>query len=334
MRGTVGYAAAIAAFHLVGVALLISASSAHPAIVGIGFIAYTLGLRHAFDADHVAAIDGVVRKLVQERRPSLGVGFYFSLGHSSVVCIMALVAASVTGLATALPFMRSIGGLVGTLVSGGFLLLIGIVNLVVWFEIFVLFQKMRKGSADCENLDRLLGSRGLIARFAGPLFRLVTSSRQAYPIGFLFGLGFDTASEIALLAISVAAVASALPIAAVVALPLLFAAGMTMMDTLDGILMTRAYDWAFSTPLRKIYYNLTVTGLSVTTAFGIGVLQLGSLLTHSPGGVWSGLLQLDFTTIGVGLVALFALAWVLAYGAWRFLHLEERSTQTLGQSVE
>ena len=320
------YAAAIGAFHLVGIALLLSAASAHPAILGIGFIAYTLGLRHAFDADHVAAIDGVVRKLVQERRSSLGVGFYFSLGHSSVVCIMALIAASVAGIATALPFVRSIGGVVGTLVSGGFLFLIGIVNLVVWFEIFVLFQRMRKGAADGENLDRLLGSRGLIARLAGPLFRLVTSSRQAYPIGFLFGLGFDTASEIALLAISVAAVASAMPIAAVVALPLLFAAGMTMMDTLDGILMTRAYDWALSTPLRKIYYNLTVTGLSVIAAFGIGVLQLGSLFNHSPAGVWSGLLQLDFTAIGVGLVVLLVLAWLFAYGAWRFLHLEERST--------
>jgi high-affinity nickel-transport protein len=233
-----------------------------------------------------------------------------------------------------LPFVRSIGGLVGTVVSGGFLLLIGIVNLVIWFEIFVMFQRMRKGGADCENLDQLLGSRGFIARFAGPLFRLVTSSRQAYPIGFLFGLGFDTASEIALLAISVAAVASALPIAAVIALPLLFAAGMTLMDTLDGILMTRAYDWAFSTPLRKIYYNLTVTGLSVIAAFGIGVLQLGSLFSHSPGGVWSGLLQLDFTAIGVGLVALFLLAWLFAYGAWRFLRLEERSTQTIAHSVE
>jgi nickel/cobalt transporter (NiCoT) family protein len=320
------YAAAIAAFHLAGIALLLSAASTHPAILGIGFVAYTLGLRHAFDADHVTAIDGVVRKLVQERRSSLGVGFYFSLGHSSVVCIMALVAASVAGIATALPFVRSTGGLVGTLVSGSFLVLIGIVNLVVWCEILVLFQRMRKGAADGENLDRLLGSRGFVARLAAPLFRLVTTSRQAYPVGFLFGLGFDTASEIALLAISVAAVASAMPIAVVVALPLLFAAGMTMMDTLDGILMTRAFDWAFSTPLRKLYYNLTVTGLSVVAAFGIGALQLGSLFNHSPGGIWSGLLQLDFTAIGVGLVAFFILAWLFAYGAWRFLRVREQST--------
>lgn len=331
MRGAGGYAFFIAALHAVGIALLLPAVVAHPAVLGIGFLAYTLGLRHAFDADHIAAIDGVVRKLVQERRDPLGVGFFFSLGHSTVVVLLAVATVAVARLAAALPALRDIGGFVGTLVSGGFLVLIGIINLVIWFDILVLFRKLQReklGAADA-SLDDVLRSSGLVARFAKPLFRLVKSSRQAYPIGFLFGLGFDTASEIALLGIAAAAAATALPLINVLALPLLFAAGMTLMDTLDGVFMTRAYHWAFSTPLRKIYYNLTVTALSVVAALAIGSLQLASVLGRTLGatsGFWAGAQHIDFGRVGLGLVMLFALTWLLAAGVWRFGRFEDRPT--------
>jgi high-affinity nickel-transport protein len=325
-----GYALIIAALHALGIALLLPAVAAHPAVLGIGFLAYTLGLRHAFDADHIAAIDGVVRKLVQERRDPLGVGFFFSLGHSTVVFVLAVAMVVLTRAATSLPALREIGGFVGTLVSGGFLVLIGIINLIIWFDILVLFRKMQRApDAGQSALDDVLSASGIVARFAKPLFALVKSSRQAYPIGFLFGLGFDTASEIALLGIAAAAAATALPLVNVLALPLLFAAGMTLMDTLDGIFMTRAYHWAFSTPLRKLYYNLTVTGLSVVAALAIGSLELASVLGRSLGsasGFWAGVQQIDFGSVGFGLVTLFALTWLLAAGVWRFGRFEERST--------
>jgi high-affinity nickel-transport protein len=331
VRGTGRYALVIAALHAVGIALLLPAVTAHPAVLGIGFLAYTLGLRHAFDADHIAAIDGVVRKLVQERRDPLGVGFFFSLGHSTVVFLLAVAMVAITRFAASLPALRDFGGFIGTLISGSFLVLIGIINLVIWFDILVVFRKMQREKAASGDgaLDDVLRSGGLVARFATPLFRLVTSSRQAYPIGFLFGLGFDTASEIALLGIAAAAAATALPLINVLALPLLFAAGMTLMDTLDGVFMTRAYHWAFSTPLRKIYYNLTVTALSVVAALAIGSLELASVLGRTLGttsGFWSSVQQIDFGSVGLGLVVLFALTWLLAAGVWRFGRFEERST--------
>jgi high-affinity nickel-transport protein len=323
-----GYALFIAALHALGVALLLPVVVAHPAVLGIGFLAYTLGLRHAFDADHIAAIDGVVRKLVQERRDPLGVGFFFSLGHSTVVFVLAVAMVALTRAATSLPALREFGGFAGMLISGGFLVLIGVINLIIWFDILVLFRKMqREPDAGRGALDGVLSASGIVARFAKPLFALVKSSRQAYPIGFLFGLGFDTASEIALLGIAAAAAATALPLVNVLALPLLFAAGMTLMDTLDGVFMTRAYHWAFSTPLRKLYYNLTVTGLSVVAALAIGGLELASVLGRTLGttsGFWAGVQQIDFGSVGFGLVMLFALTWLLAAGVWRFGHFEQR----------
>jgi nickel/cobalt transporter (NiCoT) family protein len=323
-----GYGGAILGLHLLGLLALLPASRTHPILLGIGFLAYTLGLRHAFDVDHIAAIDSTVRKLARDGQPTTGVGFYFSLGHSTVVFIMAAAVALVARWTQlALPDLRAIGGVIGTTVSGAFLVLIGLVNLFIWMDVYLIFQRMRRGGYDAEALDQLLLAHGIVARVAGPLFRLVRQSWQIYPIGFLFGLGFDTASEVALLALSAGAAAKALPLWGILALPVLFASGMSLMDTADGVFMTSAYRWAFATPLRKVYYNLTVTGLSVVAALLIGVTELAQVLAQTLGltsGVWGRLQAVDFGRLGYLLVTLFVLTWSISYGAWRFLHIEER----------
>jgi nickel/cobalt transporter (NiCoT) family protein len=323
-----GYGGTILGLHVLGILALLPAARFHPALLGMGFLAYALGLRHAFDADHIAAIDNTIRKLVRQDQSPLGVGFYFSLGHSTVVFLMVLATVLVARWTQqALPHLRAIGGLIGTTVSGGFLLLIGLLNLFIWLDIYLIFQRMRQGTHDPEELERLLRARGLIARVAGPLFRPISRSCHVYPLGFLFGLGFDTASEVALLALSAGAAASPLPVWGILALPMLFAAGMSLMDTADGIFMTTAYRWAFATPLRKIYYNLTVTGLSVVAALLIGLIELTQVFTQALGlsaGFWGWLQALDFGWIGYLLVGLFVVTWSLSYGAWRLLRIEER----------
>lgn len=327
-REWLGYGTAVLGLHVLGLLALLPTARAHPALLGVGFLAYTLGLRHAFDADHIAAIDNTVRKLVREKRSPLGVGFYFSLGHSTVVVAMVLATTLITRwMQQALPRLQAVGQVIGTTVSGGFLVLIGVINLFIWLDIYLIFQKMRRGAEDPDGLDELLLSRGLVARVAGPLFRLVSRSWQIYPVGFLFGLGFDTASEVALLALAAGTAATTVPIWGTLALPLLFAAGMSLMDTADGLFMTTAYRWAFATPLRKIYYNLTVTGLSVVAALLIGSIELIQVLVQTLGlttGVWGRLQALDIGWIGYLLVALFVLAWSFSYGAWRWLRIEER----------
>jgi len=327
-RGWLGYGSAVLGLHVLGLLALLPTARAHPALLGVGFLAYTLGLRHAFDADHIAAIDNTVRKLVREEQSALGVGFYFSLGHSTVVFLMVLATALITRWTQhALPHLQGIGGIIGTTVSGSFLILIGLLNLFIWLDIYLIFQKMRRGDDDPGALEDVLLSRGLMARIAGPLFRLVNRSWQIYPVGFLFGLGFDTASEVALLALAAGTAVSAVPLWGTLALPLLFAAGMSLMDTADGVFMTTAYRWAFATPLRKIYYNLTVTGLSVVAALLIGMIELTQVLTHAlrlTTGFWGHLQRLDFGWIGYLLVGLFVLTWSFSYGAWRLLRIEER----------
>jgi len=327
-RGWLGYGTAILGLHVLGLLALLPTARTHPALLGVGFLAYTLGLRHAFDADHIAAIDNTVRKLVREEQSALGVGFFFSLGHSTVVFLMVLATALVTRWTQhAVPHLHAIGGIIGTTVSGGFLILIGVLNLFIWLDIYLIFQKMRRGDEDPGALEDVLLSRGLMARIVGPLFRLVKRSWQIYPVGFLFGLGFDTASEVALLALAAGTAVSAVPIWGALALPLLFAAGMSLMDTADGVFMTTAYRWAFATPLRKIYYNLTVTGLSVVAALLIGIIELTQVLTQSFGltaGFWGRVRMLDFGWIGYLLVGLFVLTWSFSYGAWRLLRIEER----------
>lgn len=321
------YGVAVLGIHLLGLALLFPVVREYPQFLGIAFLAYTLGLRHAFDADHIAAIDNTVRKMMQQKQESTGVGFFFSIGHSSVVFIMALITAfSMACAKNNIPQLQEVGGLIGTAVSGGFLLLIGLFNLYIWFDIYRLFMKMHKGQFDEENLEQLLLNRGFISRFFGPLYRFISKSWHVYPLGFLFGLGFDTASEVALLAISANAASQAMPITAILSLPVLFAAGMSLMDTADGVFMTTAYNWAFSTPLRKVYYNLSVTGISVVAALFIGLIELAQIVTPKlglNGGIWGWIQNLDFGGIGYILVGLFVLAWGVSFLLWKVLGLED-----------
>jgi high-affinity nickel-transport protein len=322
------YALCVLLLHLAGVGLLIWSWPDYPALLGFGVLAYTLGLRHAFDADHIAAIDNTVRKLAQQRTNPTGVGFFFSLGHSSVVGLMTVVVAlAVTWAQTNLPALEHTGGLIGTSVSGVFLILIGMLNLIVLIQIFHIFLKMRRERHDDEQLERLLNSRGFVARLLNPLFKLVNRSWHVFPLGFLFGLGFDTASEVALLAIAAGASQSSLPVVAIMALPLLFAAGMSLLDTADGIFMTSAYQWAFRTPLRKIYYNMSVTALSVAAALVIGAVELLQLLAPKlalEGRFWDWVQELDFGSLGYLLVGMFVLAWAISYGIWKLLRIEQR----------
>lgn len=320
------FGAAVLGLHLLGLILLIPAVKEYPQLLGIAFLAYILGLRHAFDVDHIAAIDNTVRKMVQQKQEPMGVGFFFSIGHSSVVFIMALITAfSMVWAKENIPQLQAVGGLIGTAVSGSFLLLIGLFNLYIWFDVYRLFIKMQRGDIDEENLEQLLLNRGFISRFFGPLYRLINKSYHVYPLGFLFGLGFDTASEVALLAISANAASHAMPFTAILSLPILFAAGMSLMDTADGIFMTTAYNWAFSTPLRKVYYNLSVTGISVVAALFIGVIELAQIVTSKLGlnrGVWAWTQNLNLGRIGYILVALFVFSWGLSLLVWKVLRLE------------
>ncbi|TCZ78245.1 HoxN/HupN/NixA family nickel/cobalt transporter [Paenibacillus albiflavus] len=323
-----GYAWGVIILHAVGITLLLVSLPANPTLLGLGVLAYTLGLRHAFDADHIAAIDNTVRKLVQQRKNPTGVGFYFSLGHSTVVCIMALITALAAKWAEHnIPQLKEIGGLIGASVSGVFLVLIGILNVFIFVGIYRVFRQMRNKREDDDKLEDLLLNRGLLARFFKPLFAFVGKSWHVYPIGFLFGLGFDTASEVALLAISAGASNSAIPLTSIMSLPILFASGMSLLDTADGVFMTTAYRWAFRTPLRKIYYNLSVTGLSIVAALIIGMIELIQVLTPKLGlteGFWGWVQELDFGNLGFIMVGTFVLAWLISYGIWKTMRIEER----------
>lgn len=320
------YGIIVAILHLIGIILLLTNAHMYPQMIGFGLLAYTLGLRHAFDADHIAAIDNTVRKLVQQKKEPTGVGFFFSLGHSSVVFVMAVITAfSMKWAQDNISQIKEIGSIIGIAVSGGFLILIGILNLYIWFDIYKVFIGTRSGQYDEKHLDELLLNRGFISRFCGSFYRFINKSWHVYPLGFLFGLGFDTASEVALLAISANAATQAIPVALVVSLPILFAAGMSLMDTADGIFMTSAYNWAFSTPLRKIYYNLSVTGISIVAALCIGFIELTQILAPKIGlnsGIWKWIQDLDFGSIGYLLVGLFIISWGVSYLMWKILRLE------------
>ena len=327
----VPYGIVVLILHIAGISFLLIGAKNHPLLLGMAFLSYTLGLRHAFDADHIAAIDNTVRKLVQQKKNPIGVGFFFSLGHSSVVFIMAVVLAfSVHWAQKELPQWQEMGGVIGTMVSGFFLVFIGILNAVILVDLQKVFLKMRKGTYNEEEVEELLLNRGFVARFAGPLFRFINKSWHVYPLGFLFGLGFDTASEVALLAISAGAAKNALPLIGILSLPILFAAGMSLMDTADGVFMTNAYKWAFSTPLRKVYYNLTVTTLSVMAALLIGMIELAQVFSEKmnlTSGGWKWIQNLKISWMGYFLVALFLLSWLLSYVVWKVFKIEERWSQ-------
>ena len=299
--------------HAIALLCLWLAASQQPTFWGLGLLAYTLGLRHAFDADHIAAIDNTVRKLVNQRQPATGVGFYFSLGHSTVVCLLILVVSiSMPLVKQHLPILESLGGRIGGLVSGSFLLILAFANLLIFINLY------RTTRQSATTTDELLQQRGFLTRILAPLLRLINHSWQMYPIGFLFGLGFDTATEIALIALSAGHAQTAVGWG-VAAFPLLFAAGMNLMDTTDSVMMTGAYQWAFATPERKRHYNLTVTAISVIAAFMIGnieLLQVGVSLMKNASGMWLWLGNLEFGQVGYYLVALLLIVWAAAYLGW------------------
>ena len=302
--------------------------------VGLGLTAYTLGMRHAFDADHIAAIDNTTRKLMEDRRERpLSVGFWFSLGHSSIVfglCVLlsAGVRSVVGQVSNDNSTLHNVTGIVGVSVSGVFLMVLGTINLVVLIGILRVFARMRAGHYDEKSLEEQLGNRGLLNRVLGRATRSVTKAWHMYPVGVLFGFGFDTATEISLLVLASAGAAYALPWYAIMTLPVLFAAGMCLFDTVDGAFMNVAYGWAFARPVRKVYYNITVTSLSVLVAFVIGGIELLGLLADKlnlNGGVWNlvGTLS-DFQYTGYFVVGVFVATWALSVLIWRYGRIEEK----------
>jgi high-affinity nickel-transport protein len=334
-RRAAGLAAAVIALHVIGWGtLVLFVAPRYPKALGlgVGVLAYTFGLRHAFDADHISAIDNTTRKFMADGKRPLGVGFFFSLGHSTVVLGLAVAlsfaAKSIVGQVNSdSSALHSVGGLVGTAVSSGFLFLIGALNLVILLGILRVFREMRRGRYNDDELERQLNARGLMNRFFGPLSRAIKSSWQMYPLGFLFGLGFDTASEIALLALAAGAASTGLPFYAVLCLPVIFAAGMSLLDTLDGAFMSFAYGWAFAKPLRKVYYNITVTGLSVAVALIVGGVEVLSILADRlklQGGFWNFVGAFDLNRIGFVIVGLFVVTWIGAIAVWKIARIEDR----------
>jgi len=310
--------------------------------IGLGVTAYVLGMRHAFDADHIAAIDNTTRKLMAEGRRPLSVGFWFSLGHSSVVFgLCVLLAFGVRALAGEVQDdssgLQQATGLIGTGVSGAFLILIGVINLVVLVGIVRVFLAMRRGVFDEQALEEHLDNRGLMNRILGGLTRAVRHPRRMYLVGLLFGLGFDTATEVSLLVLAGGAAAFALPWYAILTLPILFAAGMSLLDTIDGCFMNFAYGWALSKPVRKVYYNITITSLSVAVALIIGTVEILSIVSEKAGihsGPVAAIGGLNLDQVGYAIVALFVVTWVVALAVWRFARIEEQWTARLAPSPE
>jgi high-affinity nickel-transport protein len=333
-------AAVVVGLHVAGFSILVAVvaprhyhlGTAGTFTVGIGITAYMLGLRHAFDADHIAAIDNTTRRLMSEGKRPLSVGFWFSLGHSSVVFALAfLISVGVRSLDGPLKRggsqLHAVSTTIGTGVSGGFLYLIAGINVAILVSIVRVFREMRGGAYDEEALEAQLASRGLMNRFFGRFTRAITRPAQMYPIGVLFGLGFDTATEVALLVVAGSAGAAGLPWYAILCLPILFAAGMTLMDSIDGSFMNFAYGWAFSKPVRKVFYNLTVTGLSVAVALLIGTVELGGLIASElrlSGTFWKSFENVNINVIGFLIVGLFVATWAIALLVWHFGHIEDR----------
>lgn len=299
--------------------------------VGLGLTAYLFGLRHAFDADHIAAIDNTTRKLMTDGHKPKSVGFWFAMGHSTIVLVMAVLvivgAHAVGALVDDSSPTRHALGFAGTLASGLFLYLIAAMNIIALIGISRAFTKLRRGDYSDEELEAALNDRGFLARLLRPIMNRIKRPVQIYPVGLLFGLGFDTATEVTLLALAGTGAAAGLPWYAVLVLPLLFAAGMSLMDTLDGLLMTAAYDWAFMQPVRKIYYNFTVTGLSIAVALLIGSVELVSILHDDLNWVdpvTSWISGIDLNNAGLAIVGLFAVTWIAAIAYWKLAKIETR----------
>jgi high-affinity nickel-transport protein len=300
--------------------------------LGVALTAWTLGARHGFDADHISAIDNTTRKLMADGGRPLATGFFFALGHSSVIMVagagLAIAARAVFGaVISPASGYETLGGVVGTSLAATFLYLIAALNLVVLAGIVKVFRAMRQGRYDEDELERQLQARGLMWRFFGRFMRAITKSRHMYLVGLVFGIGFDTATEVLLLAATAAAATQGLPWYAVLSLPLLFAGGMTLFDTADGCFMNFAYGWAFARPVRKVYYNLVITGLSIAVAFLIGTIEIFGLLSgelHIHGGFWDFMANFNINKAGFAIAALFVVVWAAAIGYWRLANVETR----------
>jgi nickel/cobalt transporter (NiCoT) family protein len=310
-----------------------------PVVLGTALLAYSFGLRHAVDADHIAAIDNVTRKLMQDGKRPVAVGFMFSLGHSTVVILgAAAIAGAALALRHRLDAVRSIGGAIGTLASAFFLFAIAGVNIIVLQSIYRAFISVRRGLPYVEeDFDMLLGNRGFLARLFRPMFKMISRSWHMYPLGFLFGLGFDTATEIGVLGISAAEATRGLSFWAILVFPVLFAAGMSLIDTTDNILMLGAYGWAYVKPIRKLYYNMTITAVSVAVALVVGGIEALGLLGghfHFQGWFWDGVARLNdnFGTLGYFIVGLFAASWIVSIGFYKWRRFDELGTRSLNGS--
>jgi high-affinity nickel-transport protein len=327
-----GFGAAVLGINALGWSMLIAGvlASGSRILLGLGITAWMFGLRHAFDADHISAIDNTTRKLLSDGGRPLGVGFFFSLGHSTIVFGLAAAVAVAAGMVSpqvrAGGALQGVGGLIGTAVSAGFLILIALINLVILRGLWGIARELRSGRYDEPTLERRLRDRGLLNRLLGPIARSIRASWQMYPIGVLFGLGFDTATEVALLALSANAAAEGIPWFATLSLPTLFAGGMSLMDTADGAFMNVAYGWAFSSPARKVFYNLAITALSVAVALLVGGVEVIQILApaHPTGALWGILSSLDINTMGYVIVAMFVVTWGLAVTVWKVGRIESR----------
>jgi nickel/cobalt transporter (NiCoT) family protein len=331
LRGRViGIYALLAVFNLGAWLWAVIAFRHYPVLLGTALLAYSFGLRHAVDADHIAAIDNVTRKLMQEGKRPVAVGFLFSLGHSTVVIIgAAAIAKAALLLQHRYEALKSAGELAGTLISAGFLFAIAIVNLIVLRSIYRAFVRVRRGEPYIEeDFDMLLGSRGFLARIFRPVFGMIRRSWHMYPLGFLFGLGFDTATEIGVLGLSAAEGAKGLAFGSILVFPVLFAAGMSLIDTTDNVLMLGAYGWAFVKPIRKLYYNMTITSVSVIVALVVGGIEALGLLGahfHLRGWGWEAIARLNdnFGTLGYFVIALFALSWIISVAFYKWRRFED-----------
>ena len=299
---------------------------------GVALTAWTLGCRHAFDADHIAAIDNSTRKLMADGQRPLGTGFFFALGHSSIVAIvgagLAIAARSVFhAVVTPTSTFETVGGVAGTALAGTFLLLIAALNLVVFIGVWRVFRELRHGLFSEAELEDRLESRGLMFRFFGRWMRSIDHSWQLFFVGIIFGIGFDTATEVLLLGGTAGAATNGLPWYAVLTLPLLFTGGMTLFDTLDGLFMNTAYGWAFARPVRKVFYNLTITGVSIAVALAIGGIEIGGLLStelHLHGRIANALANFNLNLVGFVIVGVFITVWVVAITVWHFGRFEQR----------
>ncbi len=320
--------AIIAVFTIIGIFASIIIAKQYLLLAGLGIVAYVFGLRHGVDADHIAAIDNTTRKLMRDGDRSLTVGTWFSLGHSTiVVALIVLLVFSTRSIINYIPSLQTTGAILGTTVSGVFLWLIGVINIVIVIEIYHIFKTVRSGSLSSSQLESLLDKRGFMNRYFGRVLNMIKRPWQIYPVGLLFGLGFDTASEIALIAISVGvSVTSSVPIWMVLVLPFMFTCGMVLVDTSDAIAMRMAYGWAFLKPIRKVYYNLTITIISVLVAFVVGAIELLQVFAQElklTGGIWSLVSNIDFETIGYVIIIVFVGSWLVSIGFYKHKNFDK-----------